>query len=346
MTLKSLTLVADASETRFSYTDSGIPPQSSSYTTIIAIHGMGFTSAIFKRVQALSGQQNVRFVAVNRRGYGGSTPVLESESAILFSGTDDEKASYLNARGLEFAKFIDAFIQQHNPLPISHDGKSGGIALLGWSAGNGLATAAIANVDQLPEGAQKRLGAYIRAYIMQEPPSIAFGLPLPPQLWSPHMDTTIPVELQTPFYTRWITSYFDHRDITSRDPSTLSHILPSARRAPTIYSMSSEDIAEMVDEGPQEMPVMFTTMAQANGIYTKACFDTEIRRMLPKMKVSLLCGDATCSYSITGMWSIEDDDKKNGGGFVHVKSIPGANHFMHWDEPEVSLTAYMEASVV
>ncbi|OCB85143.1 hypothetical protein A7U60_g7768 [Sanghuangporus baumii] len=329
---------------KFAFLDSGVPSQSGTYTTIIAIHGMGFSSKIFRKVQELARNSNVRFVAVNRRGYTGSTPVSDSESAVLTTGSDDEKATFLNDRGYELATFIDLFIQQNGIPPISDDGKTGGVSLLGWSSGCGFTTATIANIERLSAEGQKRFQSHLRAHVMQEPPSIIFGLPLPPKLWSPHMDTSIPADLQTPFYTRWITSYFDHGDLSTRDVDVLSYIVPSASRAPSIYNMSAQDLAELVEEGPQELPAMFVTMPQANAIYNKACFNSDVKKSVPRMKISLITGDVTCSFSLNALWSIEDDDKKNAGGNVRFEVIPGANHFMQWDMPEVAFKAYVDAT--
>lgn len=238
------------------------------------------------------------------------------------------------------------FIQKSNLPPISSEVKRGGVCVLGWSSGNGLAAAALANAHRLPAEGQKRFADYIRAYVMQEHPSIFFGLPLSPTLWSPHMDGSIPEDWQTPFYTRWITSYFDHGELASRNVHVLSYIVPGTTRAPSIYNTSVEELSEMIDEGPQELAGMFTTQAQANAIYRKSLLHEGVRATMPRLKVSLLTGDATCSFSLNALWSIHDDDEKNGGGFVRFSIIPGVNHFMHWDEPEKDFNAYMDASLL
>lgn len=115
----------------------------------------------------LAPASGLRFVAITRRDYPGSTSFTPAELAVLSNSTDGEKAGFLRDRGLEIAKFMNIFIQKHNLPPISRDGKSGGVALLGWSLGNAFTLAAISSADMLPADAKTRLGSYLRAVIIQ-----------------------------------------------------------------------------------------------------------------------------------------------------------------------------------
>ncbi|KAJ7764861.1 Alpha/Beta hydrolase protein [Mycena metata] len=336
------TLSVDVNGTaKLAFNDSG-NPGNNNYITIFAVHGMGWNNRIFKRVQTLSAAKSIRIVAVNRRQYKGSTPYTESEAMIPITGSDEEKANFIKSRGVELANFIDTFIQNNQLPPISDDGKTGGVALLGWSAGNLITAAAIANLDALSDASKKRLKSHLRGHIMQEPPSIAFGLPLPAANWSPHMDTTIPADKQAAMFTTWITSYFDHGDLSTRDVNVLSYIVPSAFRPPTIYDMTPEEIAETADQGPVELPGMFMSMAQSNAVYRKACYSADIKSLVPSLKTTFITGDATCSYSLAALWSIQDDNKAEKGNIKFVV-IPGANHFWHWDDAEEALKTYAES---
>ena len=46
---------------------------------------------------------------------------------------------------------------------------------------------------------------------------MCLGLPIPPKIWSPLIDNSLPEEARKPFYMSWITSYFDHGDLSKRD---------------------------------------------------------------------------------------------------------------------------------
>ena len=180
-------LVVDEHGTELSYIDSGVPNGTKDYVTIFAIHGTVFTSrelripsyisseadavyclpAIWDRVIALAPKSGVRFVAVNRRDYPGSTALSPEDINVLNSGTDDQKADYLKARGVEFATFVNLFAEKNNIPPISPDGTAGGFGLVGWSLGCAFVLAAVAAVDALPAPAQARWKAGARALILQ-----------------------------------------------------------------------------------------------------------------------------------------------------------------------------------
>lgn len=125
------------------------------------------SKAVFSKVLALAPAVNLRFVAVTRRDYKGSTPLTPNELNVLSNGTNAEKSSFLRDRGAEFANFISRFIQSNNIPPPTTDGKYGGIALLGWSFGNSFALATVANVHTYPKPVKNCLEKYLRALIMQ-----------------------------------------------------------------------------------------------------------------------------------------------------------------------------------
>lgn len=129
-------------------------------------------------------------------------------------------------------------------------------------------------------------------------------------------------------FTQWVTSYFQHGDLSTGDTDVLSFIVPSIHRAPSIYNMSAAEIAEIVDEGVPEVSSLFTLQAQELANYRKACFDKNIREKLPKMKITMFTGDATSSFSIAAYWQMQEDDKAHGGGLIHFRLISGANHFV------------------
>ncbi|KAI0354026.1 hypothetical protein OH77DRAFT_1426430 [Trametes cingulata] len=340
-------IIVDDHGTKLAYLDSGVPqPADNDYTTIFAVHGMVFTTPIFEKVMSLANVSNIRFVGINRRDYPGSTPLGTEDKAVLASGSEDEKAAFLKSRGLEVANFVDRFILSNHVPTLSSDGKRGGFALLGWSLGCTFALAAVANIDALPAASQLRWQSNMRALVLHEAPTVAIGSPLPPKAWSPQIDHSIPAEDRDPLFTQWITSYFKHGDLSTRDPNVLTYVVPATFRAPSIFRMSDKEIGKIVHEPPasgSEMLLMHCTVTQINASYKKACFDPSIRRLLPKMKVTAFTGDVTCWCSLSAHWAMEDDDKAHGGGFIDLEIIQGISHFAQWDEPAVILKVYTEA---
>ena len=168
------------------YLDSGAP-SAKTYTTIIAIHGMGFYSrklalaalyhnrtvwltyhaAVWAKVLDLAPASNTRFVAVTRRDYNGSTPYTSADLNTLQNGTVSDQTAFFQARGEEIATFIELFINQNNIPAPSADGKTGGVGLLGWSLGNTFSVATIANLQSYATSTQHTLAKYLRALIFQ-----------------------------------------------------------------------------------------------------------------------------------------------------------------------------------
>lgn len=165
-----------------------------------------------------------------------------------------------------------------------------------------------------------------------EAPSLVLGLPLPPQTWSPQIDTTIPVALQASFFAQWVTSYFTHGDLSKRNPDTLAYILPATHRVPTIFNISPEEQIEIINEAPNtavDTPFMIGCISQNNTSFVRACFDEGLRKgLLTRLEVWSICGDQTASFAIPAFWQIQDEDKKRGGGLVKTLMIAGVNHFV------------------
>jgi pimeloyl-ACP methyl ester carboxylesterase len=118
-------------------------------------------------VQSEAFAKGARFVAINRRSFPGSTPFSPDELNIVMNGGNDQQRDVeIEARGHEIASFIDIFTQKQNLPPISDDGKSGGIILLGWSLGNALSLAAISSSHSLSHDVRSRFASSIRALIV------------------------------------------------------------------------------------------------------------------------------------------------------------------------------------
>ncbi|KAG5651396.1 hypothetical protein H0H81_008778 [Sphagnurus paluster] len=343
----AFTTLAAGSGVELSYTDSGVPTESrDSYTTIVAIHGMCFTNLIFERMKAVAYEKGIRIIAPNRRSFPGSTELSSEDFNVLMTGgTHEERDTMIQARGHEIATFIDTSIQTLNLCPISDDGQSGGIILLGWSLGAALALAAIAHSTTLPIEARGRLSKYIRSLVLYESAPIVLGLPTPEQNWAPLVDTSIPEALRLPAFGQWCTAYFDHGDLTKRDLNSLSWVLGSKRRVPTIYNIPEAQLKEMECYGPEaisDLPFLFHFAKQLEASYRKAFYDPEILEAFPKMKLTYITGDKTGAFGIAGLWALQDDEKEAGGKRpVDYRIIPGINHFWHWDEPEKALEGFL-----
>ncbi|KAF7424175.1 hypothetical protein PC9H_009478 [Pleurotus ostreatus] len=336
------TLAINAKGTEFAYIDSG-PPKTQTYVTIFALHGFGFSSHVFSKVSDAFRAKGGRFVAITRRGYRGSTPFAADELAVLAEGDEAQKTVWLKDRAVEIASFIDSFIQQQKLPAPSSDGKQGGIAILGWSGGNSFTAAVISSIDSYAEPVQIRLSQYLRAHIMLDPPSLSFGLPFPPKTYTPLADMSIPADKRGLSFVAWITSYFQHGDLSTRNLDVIEYVVPAFSHTPSIWNMTLSDISEMVDEPGLNVDMGLLGFIATNGAsYKSATFDKSIKSRFTHLQFWLLIGDLTSSFGLAALWSIQDDDKANGGDNVHYKVISGANHFMHWDEPERTADVLLE----
>lgn len=128
---------------------------------------MPTTPDVFEKVLLLARDSAVRFVAINRRDYPGSSPFAEAKLAVLKDGTDDQKASFVRDRGVELATFIHCYSQQHLIPPLSKDAATGGFTILCWSLGNSNAVAAVSSVEELPPDIRSYFVSNLRALILQ-----------------------------------------------------------------------------------------------------------------------------------------------------------------------------------
>ncbi|KAK0229916.1 hypothetical protein EDD85DRAFT_972584, partial [Armillaria nabsnona] len=331
------------------YLDTGAPAHTSSYTTIFAIHGIVFTNLIFQKVMSVTSSNGVRFVAIQRHPFPGSTPFTNEElNVTLTGGSDDEERDFeIEMRGHEIASFVDIFIQNHNLPHVSDDGKSGSALLLRWSVGGAYIVAAIVSTETLPVNVQTRLGAYVWSLIVYKAAPIALGLPTHSQNWAPLVDTTMPEDLRLPAFSQWCTGYFDHGNITlslAHDLDSLSWILTTLVYVPTFYKIPVKELDKITRYGSNvatDLPFLFFFANQLNVAYRKAFNDEGIGAIFPLLKRLFMCGDKTGAFGVSGLWAVQDDQLDNGT--VDYKLVPGGNHFMMWDNPETAFSVFMDS---
>lgn len=316
-------------------------------------------TAIFKRVQAIAANKGVRFVAINRRNYPGSTPYSPAELEVIDKGSEEQKNIWLDTRGHEIASFVVSFIEKEQIPPIS--GREGGVILLGWSVGVGEANATIATADSLPSDIRTTFTSYIRGLVLHgmfmhvlpyvptqtlvlphnrqpwtisEAGSIMMGLPMPEKNWNPSLDEYIPLELRLPAFIQWTTGYFKHGDLSTRDLNVVSYVLPSTHRVPTIFNIPEADQKEIIYDGVEvfvEYRIMLAFSAQLHKVYRKALFNPSTQKLFPHLKIGYLAGTETASFGIDNLWKVQRDAEEAGIDSITFKLEPGINHFVGYD---------------
>ncbi|KAJ3572419.1 hypothetical protein NP233_g3092 [Leucocoprinus birnbaumii] len=343
--------VDDTNDTKLAYTDTGAPSRAGPYTTVFAVHGMAFNSGtctgIFEPVQALAKSVNIRFVAVTRRNYKGSSPFTEEELRVMNGGgSEDEKSAFIVNRGVELLNFIDRFlIEKDISTEAPRKGEPGGIAIIGWSLGNTVTLSAIANVKFAAPVVRDRLGPLIHTLIMHECARAVLGHPIDQRTWAPwHLvDQTIPEDAEMPFFACWISSYFEHRDLEDRTGDGLENHVPGFNCPPTIYNIAAAGRLDIIEGTPAkgDIPYQIFFFPQYQASYN-ALFEKEARKLVPNMKASFICCEHGPAFGPSARWMVEDHDREHGGGFIEAKLVKGINHFSTWDDPEVTLKMYQD----
>lgn len=164
------------------YTDSGPPPGSHDYTTVIIFHGIMFTGGGYqwlclrlpcydihviaienlKKLHTYAHTYNLRTVIWNRRGYAGSSKYTSDE----LDNLKYDQGAFLKRLGIQLAQFLECFIEQHNVPKISVDRKTGGFAIMGWSLGNTTAITLFSHRALLPSQTYLLLEDYVKTLII------------------------------------------------------------------------------------------------------------------------------------------------------------------------------------
>ncbi|KAH8830359.1 Alpha/Beta hydrolase protein [Flagelloscypha sp. PMI_526] len=311
---------AEVSETnQITFKDTGPVPNSSNYTTVFLLHGMGLNAEVFQKCLPLGQVHNLRLVAVNRPGYSGSSPMMISS---------DEASWRELSRNL--ANFLEWFVNEKS-IP-QFDGQTGGFALYAWSLG---AAAALS------------LCAYEGAISCTEPPHYVVGKVLTPHdgynpLNDPHIES--PEDRQAAF-PAWVSSYYDHPDFASHSLKGLNRESPVGR-SPTLATIPPDVLGKIMDNaGPMmDAPLLFSSLAVRNEQQTHlALFDElTVSNIFPKVQVW---------NSVYTTFIVQDqfEELTRAGKRCrpyHFVELEGANHFLMWNEPERFVQVIAESLAV
>ncbi|KAL0566317.1 hypothetical protein V5O48_015701 [Marasmius crinis-equi] len=332
------------------FTDTGPPPNSNDYTTLVIIHGSSFTGATFDSLHDHVHERNMRAVALNRREYPGSTPYTPSELEELHQG----RQSFLDQHALFVGRFLRNLIQEENIPQISRDGKSGGIAVMGWSMGCVTAMTLFSNPDVFDEGLYDLLQNYVKGLVLYDPPEIAFGYDIPTKVsdetslyhpWSEPVSNATPAEEYRTKFLFWIASFYDHDLSTvSSEWQNLSGFDGRKRSERCLADPWSDEYlhkyADYGAAGRSEPPMYSTSMKSAvRDMVNKALFDeTLARSFFPQLRVAYMwasCSTWTCLWTWKEIERLNKECTDKGMAVRPIKflKIENANHFAHLVDP-------------
>ncbi|KAG7087823.1 hypothetical protein E1B28_013762 [Marasmius oreades] len=332
------------------FTDSGPPPDSDDYTTLVILHGSGFNGFGFEKFHIVAHSLNLRTVIWNRRGYPGSTPYTDLELGDLKQG----RKIFMERIGRQLGEFLKQFIKKENIPKATRDRTAGGIALMGWSMGNSSIMALFSDPKLVPHKTYLKLEPYVKDLVLYEPPSLCFAYPLPQDVetYTPLTDP----ELKTPdalyeSFVHWVTSFYDHQDLKSADVFSMGTLTKRSSDA-TVTKWTHEEFerytnkdAFMRTELPMFVEPMQTTLKEVSErtLYNERL----VRTYFPDLKLTLVVGTKAawlCAWTVLEVQSIHDARVARGAATRPTKTykIMGGNHFAHWEVPKTMLEKVCE----
>ncbi|KAH9945638.1 hypothetical protein B0H21DRAFT_693977 [Amylocystis lapponica] len=359
----------DDQGTQLYFEDSGAPLKSTTYSTLVLVHGAVFNGGIFLPMFRFAAAHNIRLVAVNLRDNAKSTPFSASEIDIIHSGNLASQTALVQARGIEFAVFLEWFIKQNNiprlsvSLGDTREVISGGVAVLGWSSGNAVLLSFLSHSDKLSNESREFLDGHLRTYIMLDGPGHVFGLSIPPAetAYCPLRDPSVKHEDASSAFALWVSGYHVYsphilHGLDSFDDDELFVELakgsgaiddPPPHQRPTFQRMPEEEITKCTDI-PGGMRSHLRLLGMNPVVYSTNLHDALIDpKAWPQLRTVLVwCDMSNCDtvFSATQMMRMLKQSWPATGRKVEVLRMEGANHFPHWDSPESTLQCF--ASII
>ena len=145
-------------------------------------------------------------------------------------------------------------------------------------------------------------------------------------------DPDIPEGAHGPAFAKWVSSYYKHGDLSSRDFSQLKLRARESdtSKKPTTDTIPLEELLAITDFGPSAKYEEFfinsghffsATIEQT----TKALFDPQIREDWGGHPVWFVYCEASVWSVHHAVWNMEKKDKDSE---IKFKNVPGANHFV------------------
>jgi len=313
--------------TEIFYEDSGAPPGSTTYTTVVIIHGTYFNGGVFKPTFPFAAQHNLRFVVLNQRDYAHSTPYSEDELKQLTSGDKNQQEDFIDSRVRELAKFLEWFIEKE-AIPLStsiDDRRSGGLSIMSWSTGNHLSLAFLARGNILPTKTKETLNRYLRSYIIYDASYQILGFPDPSNdtVWNaaqPGSNDNL-----AEFIPKCICTHYFHNSLvldslsaspTGNTPSLpefcsgIQFALESTRSAdPSLPPPPTHEILTQISDEDGLLRSQFPLVAINPNIYAKNVQDALVddlatKSLWPNVTIGMLTCGKSLGDCVYGMWEL------------------------------------------
>ncbi|CAK5266495.1 unnamed protein product [Mycena citricolor] len=322
----------------FSYTDSGAPRnQQTDYVTLILLHGIIFHNGTFASLAAIGPSNGVRVIAINRRGYPGTTPYSAEELALFVSGNEDDKERLLADMGRDLALLIAELITSLS-LPAY-------VAVVEWSLGSLQVLSLVASIETLPQDARGTLTRSVRSMILFQSPSVIFGVADPQGLYIPQNDPHIPANELGTFFSRWVSSFFVHGDLSTRDACALTYDRTDPHRLPTTARIPMNHLTDFAAGFKYDATLISSSFSGvAAKLVDKTLFDVHVRgELLKDTRFFVLSSSADSWTTIYASWKLEERmlAEAKPECSITFKMVEGANHFFMIEDPQGTIDCFM-----
>ncbi|KAI0340787.1 alpha/beta-hydrolase [Trametopsis cervina] len=338
------TISIDEHGTSVYYVDSGAPPGSTDYTTLIMYHGYVVHAHIFRRMFPHAAAHNLRIIAPNMREYPGSSQLSDSQLACFHSADEEEQETVIVELGKDAALFAARVTLQENlPLPAKVGGvKAGGVCLVSWSAGGATLMALLSYLPTFDELTRATLERYVTTLVAHDPPCLVLGIADPPKTYTPARDLKITPDQLKDRFMLWASTFFepfaDLNAVTAASVATHKEISDVPEHSPTYVRMSPEEVDDTTFGGVASRigaAVVGWEISWRNTY--NSLFDT--KGTLPGIPIYVLWG-AMSPWNVP--WSarfISDVAEKPAPPGeqrreLHIERLEGLAHFANWDDPE------------
>ncbi|KAJ3540882.1 hypothetical protein NM208_g4854 [Fusarium decemcellulare] len=344
---------------KLAYRDTGPVADSSDYTTVVIIHGLGFHSANFIPMLPFAATHNSRLVIPNRREYPGSEPYTTEEGHQLeaVQEAEDGKAlldEFMRDRAHEIFDFLTEFVQQEK-IPFPGQNQGGGIILVAWSLGAIWLMPFLLHAPSFPVG-EVDIREYVRHAIIYDSPYTCFAYPPPEDAYLPLRDESIPPEDRAEAFSRWVSGYYTHGPPTEHDDG-LERRIPAQDRRSTIDTTTKEQIEGFFDStvaGFEGSDILHAGLGLSTGLNAELCDrvfylpQDSTRGFWETLQIVYLCCDRSVYEMPWAALSIQNQLKEaeqlgRKMRNISIVIMKGANHFAHWDEPERLMQQLLEA---
>ncbi|KAG6828471.1 hypothetical protein H0H92_007837 [Tricholoma furcatifolium] len=320
--------------TTFDFTDSG-PPSLASYTTIVFIHHD--SAGVFQKVARLAGSKQLRTIILTPRKSSSTTAYSVAAQQAILGGSTEQRRDFLQKEGISVAIAIDRVITQLS-LPEN-------VAIAGFSRGLAFVVTIYGLLSKIPTEVSQRLKKYVKSFILLSPSNWVLGIPDPSDAYVPLWDEALPADQRGSTFLKWISSYFQHGGLTSRNVSQLQKRSTDALKRtstegmnpgsnPTTDNLSTTDF-QRFDSFANMRAFSPLLTAQTNNL-----LDAKVRATWGRPTILVLYGNASVWCDVHAAWFLEAAANASNG--ITVNAINGGNHYFLWDYPEKTLDVLKE----